>query len=117
MEDLEPLKMVESNLNCMQTLVLHFKTKTTPILLVFEEETTFGIHVRKEDFGESRRVSGDFLNDFNSGITLFFVYTDFTEYQNTGDVKGPVLRIINSAKCVENGVVVTTQGFGAEIIS
>ena len=59
-----------------------------------------------EKVGESR----DFPNDLIPDIILFLVYTDLIEYQNTGDLKAPILRIIDSGKCVENGVVSTTQG-------
>ena len=38
MKHSEPLKMVESNLNSMQTLVLDFPTETSPKFLGFEEE-------------------------------------------------------------------------------
>ena len=51
----------------------------------------------------------DFPVDLISGISLILVYTDLFEYQNTGDVKAPVLRIIDSGKRVESGKVVTTQ--------
>ena len=51
----------------------------------------------------------DFPVDLISGTSLILVYTDLIEYQNTGDVKAPVLRIIDSGKRVEIGKVVTTQ--------
>ena len=82
--------------------------KHIPNILGFRGSgTPFGIHIGKEDFTEDGRVSGDFPNDRISSITLFFVYTESIEYQNSGDVKAPILRVIDSGKCVENGVFVT----------
>ena len=83
--------------------------RNIPNILGFRaRETPFGIHGGNEYF-EDRRISGDFPNDL-SGITLVFVYTDLIEYQNTASVKAPILRIIDSGKCVDNSLVVTTQG-------
>ena len=85
--------MVESNLNSMQTLVVYFRTETSPIFF-FEEETALGIHIENEHFRESRRVTGDFPNDLIYGITLIFVFTVSIKYQNTADVEAPILRVI-----------------------
>ena len=60
MEHSESLNVVESNLNSMQTLVLHFPTETTPILLVFEEETPLGIHIGNDDFEKVGEYLGIF---------------------------------------------------------
>ena len=60
-------------------------------------KTTFGIHIGNDDFGGSRRVSGDFPNDLISGVTVTFLYTDLIEYQKAADVKVNtlILRIID----------------------
>jgi len=87
-----------------------FPTRNIPNLLGFKgKETAFGIHIGNEDIPNSRWVVNDFPEDLISGISLILVYTDLIEYQNTGDVKAPVLRIIDSGKRVESGEVVTTQ--------
>ena len=76
-----------------------FPNRNIPNLLVFKgKETAFGIHKGNEDILNSRWVVKDFLVDLISGINLILVYTDLIEYQNTGDVKAPVLRIIDSGK-------------------
>ena len=87
-----------------------FHNRNIPNLLGFKgKETAFGIHIGNEDILNSRWVVNDFPVDLISGISLILVYTDLIEYQNTGDVKAPVLRIIDSGKRVESGKVVTTQ--------
>ena len=37
------------------------------------------------------------------------MYTDLIYYHNTGDVKAPVLRIVDSRKRIETGKVLTLQ--------
>ena len=94
-----------------------FPNRNIPNILGFRGRgTTFGIHVGNGDFRESRRVSGDFPNDLISGITLILAYTDLIEYQNTRDAKAPILRIVDSGICVNNGVVMTTQGLERRLI-
>ena len=88
----------------------NFPNRNIPNLLGFKgKETAFGIHIGNEDILNSRWVVNDFPVDLISSISLILVYTDLIEYQNTGDVKAPVLRIIDSGKRVESGKVVTTQ--------
>ena len=87
-----------------------FPNRNIPNLLGFKgKETAFGINIGNEDILNSRWVVNDFPVDLISGITPILVYTDLIEYQNTGDVKAPVLRIIDSGKRVESGKVVTSQ--------
>ena len=91
----------------MQTLVLHFPTARSPMFLVFKEERHILAYILEMKICE-RRVSGEnhFPNDLISAITLIFVYTEIIAYQNTGFVKAPLLRIIDSGRRVENCVVV-----------
>ena len=87
-----------------------FPNRNIPNILGFQgKETPFGIHIGNEDIPNSRWIAGDFPFDLISGISLILVYTDLIEYQNTGDVKAPVLRIIDSGKRVESNKLVTTQ--------
>ena len=87
-----------------------FPNRNIPNILGFQgKETPFGIHIGNEDIPNSRWCVGDFPVDLTSGINMIFVYTDLIEYQNTGDVKAPVLRIIDSGKRVESNKLVTTQ--------
>ena len=87
-----------------------FPNRNIPNLLGFKgKETAFGIHIGNEDILNSRWVVNDFPVDLIYGIRLILVYTDLIEYQKTGDVKAPVLRIIDSGKRVESGKVVTIQ--------
>ena len=87
-----------------------FPNRNIPNILGFQgKETPFGIHIGNEDVPNSRWVVGDFPVDLTSGISLILVYTDLIEYQNTGDVRAPVLKIIDSGKRVESNQLVTTE--------
>ena len=88
-----------------------FPDRNIPNVLGFRgTETPFGIHIGNEEFAKCRIVVADYPYDLISGINLIFVYTDLIEYQNTGDVKAPILRVIDSGKCVENGEPSSSQG-------
>ena len=41
---------------------------------------------------------GDFPVDITCGSQLIFVYIDIIEYQNVGDVRAPVMKIIESKR-------------------
>ena len=72
-------------------------------------ETLFGIHIGNEEFAKRRIVVADYPYDLISGINLIFVYIDLIEYQNTADVKAPLLKVNDSGKRVENGELSSSQ--------
>ena len=87
-----------------------FPDRNIPNLLGFQgEETAIGIHIGNERFENDRLIEADYPTDLISGINLMFVYTDLIEYQNTGDVKAPILRIIDSGKRVQNSKLLKPQ--------
>ena len=49
------------------------------------------------------RNVGDFPVDITFGSQLIFVYIDITEHQNVGDVRAPVIKIIESERRLRNG--------------
>ena len=85
---------------------------TFPDILGFRgTETPFGIRIGNEESAKRRIVVADYPYDWISGNSLNFVYTDLIEYQNTGDVKAPILKVIDSAKRVKNGELSSSQSF------
>ena len=87
-----------------------FPDRIIPNILGFRgTETLLGIHIGNEEFAKRRIVVADYPYDLISGINLIFLYTDLIEYQNTGDVKAPILRVIDSGKRVENVELSSSQ--------
>ena len=87
-----------------------FRDRNIPNILGFRGvETTIGNHIGNDGISKYRKFAGDFPVDLIYGITLIFVYMDLIEYQNTGDVKAPILRIIDSGKRVQDGKALITQ--------
>ena len=83
---------------------------TFPDILGFRgTETPFGIRIGNEEFAKRLIVVADYPYDWISANSLLFVYTDLIEYQNTGDVKALILKVIDSAKRVENGELSSSQ--------
>ena len=87
-----------------------FPDRNIPNILSFRgTETPFGINIGNGESAKRRTVVAICPYDLISGISLIFVYTDLIEYQNTGDVKAPILRVIDSGKRVENGELLSSQ--------
>ena len=53
------------------------------------------------------RHVGDFPVDITSGSHLIFVFIDIIEHQNVGDVRAPVIKIIESERRLRNGSINT----------
>ena len=45
---------------------------------------------------DTKAYYGDFPADLCAGKHLIFIYTNIIEYQNVGDTKAPLLRVIDS---------------------
>ena len=87
-----------------------FPDRNIPNILCFRgTETFFGIHIGNEEFAKRQIVVADYPYDLISGINVIFIYTDLIEYQNTGDVKVPILRVIDGGKRVGNGELSSSQ--------
>ena len=84
---------------------LSFEDEEVPSILGFKgtkDTSHLGfIHIgyKSENAGNSlNRHVGDFPVDITCGSQLMFVYTDIIEHQNVGDVRAPVINIIESEK-------------------
>ena len=53
------------------------------------------------------RHQSDFPVDLTCGSQLIFVYIDVIEYQNIGDVRASVIKIIESVRRLKNGSINT----------
>ena len=68
------------------------------------------IHIgyKSEKAGNSlNRHVGEFPVDITCGSQLIFVYIDIIEHQNVGDVRAPVIKIIESERRLRNGSINT----------
>ena len=68
------------------------------------------IHIgyKSEKAGNSlNRHVGEFPFDITCGSQLIFVYIDIIEHQNVGDVRAPVIKIIESERRLRNGSINT----------
>ena len=68
------------------------------------------IHIgyKSENAGNSlNRQVGDFPFDVTCGSQLIFVYVDIIEHQNVGDVRAPVIKIIEFERRLRNGCINT----------
>ena len=54
---------------------------------------------------DTRAYYGEFPADLCAGKHLVFIYTNIIEYQYVGDVKAPLLRVIDSKQRLKNGSV------------
>ena len=87
-----------------------FPDTNIPNILGFRgTETPFGINIGNGESAKRRIVVAIYPYGLISGISLISVYTDLIEYQNTGNVKAPILRVTDSGKRVENGELSSSQ--------
>ena len=91
---------------------LSFEDEEVPSILGFKgirDISNHGfIHIgyKLEKAGNSlNRHVGDFPVDITCGSQLIFVYIDIIEHQNVGDVRAPVIKIIESERRLRNGTV------------
>ena len=45
---------------------------------------------------EDKTFVGDYSLDLSAGKQLIFVYVNIIEYQHVGDIKAPLIRVIDS---------------------
>ena len=93
---------------------LSFENEEVPSILGFKgtkDISNLGfIHTgyQSENVGNSLdRHFGDFPIDITCGSQLIFVYLDIIEHQNVGDVRAPVIKIIESERRLRNGSINT----------
>ena len=93
---------------------LSFEDEEVPSILGFKgirDISNHGfIHIgyKSENAGNSfNRHVGDFPVDITCGSQLIFVYIDIIEHQNVGDVRAPVIKIIESERRLRNGSINT----------
>ena len=65
------------------------------------------ILVTSQKMQETQNRHGDFPVDITCGSQLKFVYIDIIEHQNVGDVRAPVIKIIESERRLRNGSINT----------
>ena len=65
------------------------------------------IHMGYKSHKTLNRHQSDFLVDITCGSQLVFIYIDVIEYRNIGDVRAPVIKILESARCLRNGSINT----------
>ena len=93
---------------------LSFEDEEVPSILGFKgirDISNHGfIHIgyKSENAGNSlNRYVGDFPVDITCGSQLIFVYIDIIEHQNVGDVRAPVIKIIEFERRLRNGSINT----------
>ena len=93
---------------------LSFEDEEVPSILGFngtKDTSHHGfIHIgyKSKNAGNSlNRHVGDFPVDITCGSQLIFVYIDIIEHQNVGDVRAPVIKIIESERRLRNGSINT----------
>ena len=93
---------------------LPFENEEVPSILGFKGTRDISnhgfIHIgyKSESVGNSlNRHVGDFPVDITCGSQLIFVYIDIIEHQNVGDVRAPVIKIIESERRLRNGSINT----------
>ena len=52
---------------------------------------------------EEKTFVGDYPFDLSAGKQLIFIYVNIIEYQNLGDTKAPLIRVIDSKQSLKNG--------------
>ena len=93
---------------------LSFEDEEVPSILGFKGIRDISNHgflhigYKSENAGNSlNRHVGDFPVDITCGSQLIFVYIDIIEHQNVGDVRAPVIKIIESERRLRNGSINT----------
>ena len=93
---------------------LSFEDEEVPSILGFKGMRDISnpgfIHIgyKSEKGGNTlNRHVGDFPVDITCGSQLIFVYIDIIEHQNVGDVRAPVIKIIESERRLRNGSINT----------
>ena len=93
---------------------LSFEDEEVPSILGFKGIRDISnrgfIHIgyKSENAGNSlNRHVGDFPVDITCGSQLIFVYIDIIEHQNVGDVRAPIIKIIESERRLRNGSINT----------
>ena len=93
---------------------LSFEVEEVPSILGFKGirdcSNPLVIHIgnKSENAGNSlNRHVGDFPVDITCGSQLIFVYIDIIEHQNIGNVRAPVIKIIESERRLRNGSINT----------
>ena len=93
---------------------LSFEDEEVPSILGFKgirDISNHGfIHIgyKSEKTGNSlNRHVGEFPVDITCGSELIYVYIDIIEHQNVGDVRAPVIKIIESERRLRNGSINT----------
>ena len=88
-----------------------FENKKIPSIFGFKgiEDTSHEgyIHIGYKSHKTLKRHQSDFPVDITCGSQLIFVYIDVIEYQNIGDVRAPVIKIIESERRLGNGSINT----------
>ena len=80
---------------------LSFENKEVPSILGFK-----GIKDNSHDgYIHIGYKADDFPVDITCGSQLIFVYIDIIDYQNIGDVRAPVIKIIESERRLRNGSI------------
>ena len=67
------------------------------------------IHIGYKSHKNLNRHQIDFPVGITCGSKLMFVYIDIIEYQNIGDVRAPVIKIIESERRLRNGSLYTVK--------
>lgn len=73
---------------------------------VFDREQRFGVHIGHKKFGpfaQQNDHTGNYPVEMTAGTQFMFVYVDFIEYQQVGDTKAPLLRVIETERRLKNG--------------
>ena len=65
------------------------------------------IHVGYKSHKTFNRHQSDFPVDITCGSQLIFVFIDVIEHQNIGDVRAPVIKVIESERLLRNGSINT----------
>ena len=88
---------------------LSFENEEVPSILGFKgikDDSHDGyIQIGYKSHKNLNRHQSDFPVDITCGSQLIFVYIDVIEYQNIGDVRAPVIKIIESERRWRNGSI------------
>ena len=90
---------------------LSFENEEVPSILGFKgikDNSHDGyIHIGYKADTTLNRHQSDFPVDITRGSELIFVYIDIIDYQNIGDLRAPVIKIIESERRLRNGSINT----------
>ena len=88
---------------------LSFENEEVPCILGFKGKKDNPhdgyIHIGYKADTTLNRHQSDFPVDITCGSQLMFVYIDIIAYQNIGDVRAPVIKIIESERRLRNGSI------------